>query len=57
MNLGNIIRNAMGRTTSGTKVGGTRRRTGGMNTAGRPHTAGRAGGTLADRIRGMLKRH
>ncbi|MET4591028.1 hypothetical protein [Arthrobacter sp. 754] len=57
MNLGNIIRNAMGRTTNGTKAGGTMRRTGGMNTAGRPHTTGRAGGTLADRIRGMLKRH
>ncbi|WP_426226936.1 hypothetical protein [Pseudarthrobacter sp. DSP2-3-2b1] len=56
MNLGNIIRNAMGRTTSGTKAGGAVRRTGGMNSAGRANTAGRAGGTLANRIRGMLKR-
>lgn len=57
MNLGNIIRNAMGRTTGGTKAGGTMRRAGGTNPAGRAHTTGRAGGTIADRIRGMLKRH
>lgn len=57
MNLGNIIRNALGRTTGGTKAGGTMRRAGGTSTTGRAHTTGGAGGTLGNRIRGMLKKH
>jgi hypothetical protein len=57
MNLGNIIRNAMGRTTSGTtRAGGTVRRPSVPNATGRARTTGRAGGGIADRILGMLKR-
>lgn len=56
MNLGNIIRNAMGRTAGGTRTGGTVRRPGGMNAAGRANTTGRTGGSLTSRIIGMLKR-
>lgn len=57
MKLGNIIRNAMGRTAGGTRAGGTAGRVGGISAAGRAQTSGRAGGGLANRLRGMLKRH
>lgn len=55
MNLGNIIRNAMGRTAGGTRTGGAPRRPSVPNVTGRPGTAGRSGG-IANRVLGMLKR-
>lgn len=56
MNLGNIIRNAMGRTASGTRTGGTARRPSVPHTTGRARTAGKAGGGITDRVLGMLRR-